>query len=300
MFAHILEKVRTERKKRKKPKKPRLRPGMVPPQVHAPLKPPITLSPCHDQAQSPLFGKRFPAELRIAIYEAVLGDPVRLMHIVPHEDGSKRVGHRRCIELDCPYPTWQHKCFGKYEDERGMHHRRTPQTHDKLLSLLVSCRLIYSDAIGILYTANYFSLKGARGMLEMRSIVPAPQWHAIRYLHVSTLFLTPRSYWLHQDFPPENYINWADGCKALQKLQNIRSIRFEILVKAYEEREDGPASADVEALVSILEPLKDIKAPSFEVETNFVIPDSVQAILGDTNFSLKVQHRPYRKLYGRY
>ncbi|KAF2803252.1 uncharacterized protein BDZ99DRAFT_399750, partial [Mytilinidion resinicola] len=205
-----------------------------------PSKPPISLYPRHEQTQSPLFGKLFAAELRIFIYEAVLGDLIRPMHIVPHDNG-------------------------------------------------------YFEGIDILYTANHFSLEGARGMLEMRSVVPTPQWHMIRHVHVSTLFLTPRPSWLRSGFPPENYNKWSDGCKALQELRGLRSIRFEFI-----GREDGPAEADVESLVSVLEPLKDIKAPSFEVEMNFPIPDPVQAILGDTNFTLRFQQRPCRKPHARF
>jgi hypothetical protein len=122
----------------------------------------------------------------------------------------------------------------------------------------------YSEAIDILYTANYFCLKGARGMLAMKSVVPSAQWHTIRHLHVSTIFFTPKEdYSGHDRFPPENFTRWSDGCKVLQDLSGLHSLRFEIIVR---DTEDSamPAAVDVEALGSILEPLDNIKAPLFE------------------------------------
>lgn len=116
-----------------------------PPRPPAPRRPPIALHPRHDQLQSPLFSTGFSAELRILIYEAVLGDPVRPMHIVPYEDGSKRVGHYRCEDMGSPYPTWQHKCFGIWHDEvrRARCYRPMPYTNDEMLAFLLSCRLMY-------------------------------------------------------------------------------------------------------------------------------------------------------------
>jgi hypothetical protein len=104
-----------------------------------------------DQLQSPLFG-RLSAELRVSIYEAVLGDPERFLHICLNKKNKKmrRVAHWQCTEMDSPFPTWQHYCFGGEPslDEEGrptgrLKFRPITITDDQLLAILLSCRIMY-------------------------------------------------------------------------------------------------------------------------------------------------------------
>lgn len=105
----------------------------------------ISLQPRNEQAQSPLFGARFPAELRIIVYETVLGDPSRLLHLILFNDETGRVGHRRCEDQAHAGPTWQHRCFGTYLT-MGISGRAVETffySNDKLLALLLSCHRMY-------------------------------------------------------------------------------------------------------------------------------------------------------------
>ncbi|KAF2489952.1 hypothetical protein BU16DRAFT_575483 [Lophium mytilinum] len=209
----------------------------APPRKRKTSKSLVPLYPRRSQTQSPLFGK-LSTELRIIIYEAVLGDPVRLMHILP-----------------------------------------------------------YAEAIDILYTANQFSLKGSTGIVAMLSVVPNPQWHMIRHLHISTMFFTPKRYYSRDagqrwDFPPDDFNRWSVGCMVLQDLRGLYSLHVDIIVRDSTPPED-PDAVVFETLVSVLGPLKDIKAPVFEVEINLPIPNTVQTALGITNFTLLVHERPY-------
>ncbi|ORY11550.1 hypothetical protein BCR34DRAFT_325393 [Clohesyomyces aquaticus] len=266
-----------------------------PKKLYFPRKPPVSLEPRNEQTQSWLFGSRFPAELRIAIYEAVLGDPNLLMHIIPFDDFSERVGRQRCEDAESAGPTWQHTCFGTRLEINPASIVRKSEfwSDDKLLALLLSCHRIYSEAISILYTANLFSLKGSRGIVEMRSITPDFQWHMIRHLHISTIFLTPESYWPEFEwFPPDNYKTWREGCSALEELRGIHRLRLEIGVFDTYDRKN-PTAVEENALVSILEPLSQVMAPLFEVEMNLAIPQAVRETLGKMTFTLVVKHRPY-------
>jgi hypothetical protein len=120
--------------------------------VKAPKKPqnlqytPISPQLRNKQSQAPLFSLNFPAELRLAIYEAVLGDQYRLMHIIPFDDGSGSVGRQRCEDEDCANPTWQHKCFGTWLEINGsaLVRARTFPSQDKLLALLLTCHRVYA------------------------------------------------------------------------------------------------------------------------------------------------------------
>lgn len=130
----------------------RAKPSRLPPNAGRvwPRKCPETSISLHSidaQHQSPLFGK-LSAELRILIYEAVLGDPVRPMHIVPCNDWDvvpvkQLVAHQRCIDMDSAYPMWQHKCFLWYMEDGHQTLQNRPCSTDKLLALLLSCRRMY-------------------------------------------------------------------------------------------------------------------------------------------------------------
>lgn len=134
-----------------------------PPKPVAPQRPPIPLEPRGEQAQSPLFGPHFPVELRIIIYEAVLGDPNRLMHIVPYDDGSRYVGRRRCRDWTAnDLPTWQHRCFGTFIITHGHVRARRRETMfgsgDWLLALLLSCHRMYVSKFATICDVNGFTL----------------------------------------------------------------------------------------------------------------------------------------------
>jgi hypothetical protein len=114
-------------------------------------------------------------------------------------------------------------------------------------------------------------------------------------LEVSTIFLSPKDGWPNpQIFPPDNYTLWSDGCKSLQDLSGLHSLRFNIIVWDFlhSNRKDHTL-VNHDSLLSILEPLQGIKAPLYEVEMNLPIPEAVQTVLGETSFTLVVKERPY-------
>jgi hypothetical protein len=121
-----------------------------PPSAAWPLQDAFPMPIMNPQLQSPLFGK-LSAELRILIYQYVLGDPERYMHIcfnMRQTEFDKRVrpvAHFRCIDMDSPFPTWQHACFGQTLKDTPHYfpvQRVITETDDKLLALLLTCRLM--------------------------------------------------------------------------------------------------------------------------------------------------------------
>lgn len=108
-----------------------------------------------DQFQSPLFGK-LSVELRLIIYELVLGDPERFLHLCLNRGEeakeNRKVAHWRCDEMDSPFPTWQHWCFGDHPLIDGEAHydhmynpprRKITVTEDRLIEILLCCRRMY-------------------------------------------------------------------------------------------------------------------------------------------------------------
>lgn len=104
------------------------------------------------QRDCPLLQK-LSLELRIIIYRLVLSNSSQFLHICLNDRQAKRnrkrrrVAHFRCVENDSPFPTWQHMCYGEKitDHPRGLSSwspRVVTETDDKLLSLLLTCRLM--------------------------------------------------------------------------------------------------------------------------------------------------------------
>ncbi|KAF1954804.1 hypothetical protein CC80DRAFT_549985 [Byssothecium circinans] len=267
-------------------------PPSNPPKPRYRARPPISRKPRNQQVQCPLFNPSFPAELRIQVYEAALGDNERLMHVIPFDDNSNRVGRQRCKDTNSERLVWQHECFGTLLLNGGSSRRRQFEfwADDRLLALLLTCHRIYLEAIDILYSSNHFSLKGSRGIAAFKSVAPRFQWEKIRHVHISTIFLTPQiSYPAYKHFPPDDYTQWPQACAILGNLYGLRSLQFEITIKDTSELLRAPVEWDT--VKTILEPLVHISCPIFEVAMNIVVPDSVLAGFGRLPFTLTVHER---------
>jgi hypothetical protein len=97
-----------------------------------------------DQKQCLLFGK-LSAEVRLLIYEEILADPQRLLHflhVTPTRGRPTKLGHWRCEDMDSPYLTWQHLCFGVWNEGSARCYRSASHTNGDLISILVTCRLV--------------------------------------------------------------------------------------------------------------------------------------------------------------
>ncbi|KAH3964650.1 hypothetical protein HBH70_126260 [Parastagonospora nodorum] len=270
----------------------RLLPRNPPKRQYSP-RPPISQELRNEQAKCPLFSPNFPAELRLSIFEDVLGDKHRLMHVIPFDDQSGYVGRQRCIDTACEGPTWQHKCFGVWLSGSSRRRVYTFNSRSQLLALLLSCHRIYLEAIHVMYTANKFSVKGGRGISAFHSVTPQPQWHQIRHLNISTIFLTPQRYYPDEEwFPPDNYRQWPTSCALVQSLHGLRSLQVEIIVY-YTHDHQNTAAVEEDAILRILEPLNHVSAPLFEVEMNVAVPETVLEKLGTLAFTLVVRNRPF-------
>ncbi|KAF2751433.1 hypothetical protein M011DRAFT_114279 [Sporormia fimetaria CBS 119925] len=187
-------------------------------------------------------------ELRIMIYQAVLTDPSQFLHIVLNKYSSypderprklrkaRSVAHYWCEDLESPFPTWQHSCYGESihltATANGFVYRPVTETEDRLLALLLSCRRVYSEALHILYRDNIFHFRGSYSLLTFRHTLSDVQWAALRHVHISAHFrescrLPP----LTTEWLPEFLPNWQECCQHLT-LPNLRSLRLDLVTEA--------------------------------------------------------------------
>ncbi|KAF2877038.1 hypothetical protein BDV95DRAFT_137646 [Massariosphaeria phaeospora] len=251
-----------------------------------PLRPDGPAPAICDQLQSPLYGK-LSAELRLLIYGLALGDPTRLLHICKNTWRRHRrvpVAHYRCTDTDSPFPTWQHTCFDVICNRR----RAATPTEDKLLALLLTCRLVYHDALNILYEENIFHFQGAPAVKQLRTSLSSVQWRALRHVHISTEFVPLSAHPAHDInqtplWPDERLDGWIGYCQCLREIPDLRTLRFEITMRAKDY---------MWVLKRVLEALQHLQARVFEVELNVDIPDDLLHELGTLRFQTIGKERP--------
>ncbi|KAF2817983.1 uncharacterized protein BDZ99DRAFT_24991 [Mytilinidion resinicola] len=243
----------------------------------SPSRPSNTKQSNNPQVQSPLFS-RLPLEIRKMIYEEAIGKSVIHLEIRDHryvvghalcpEPKSGKCGCRYCRYLTCrrirktanplpylfshtlcPEPE-QGKCGCRYLKRRGARKTMNP------LPLLLSCRMIYSEAIDLLYSSNSFAFRhDAGGPLVILPDLLLPQrFHAIRSL---SLFWVP-DFWVSLDPPSRLTEEWEFAWKVIASMKGLQTVYVDLA-------QDGLMRPDLERLqefkAQIIEPVKAITTP---------------------------------------
>jgi hypothetical protein len=145
-----------------------------------------------------------------------------------------------------------------------------------------------------------FSFYGANGLLSFKSLVPKENWERIRRINISTVFLMPMSMSGSFDvIPPENYDHWEKACSAIGTLDRLQLLTIDFTLWNFHDWKTIN-TIEHKALISILCPLKKIKAKVMEVETNVEVPELIKSSLGPLTFKLKQQRRPFGDIFDRY
>ncbi|KAK6437202.1 hypothetical protein LTR95_006601 [Oleoguttula sp. CCFEE 5521] len=155
----------------------------------------IKLSAARAQTQSRLIAT-IPLDIRLLIWERVLGN---VLHIEPG-DGTLRWA--RCwdreastklgVEHNCWFDRWtkagidqqrehfkeQKKISWKSDDEL--------RTRYRLIPVLLTCKLIYREAIGQLYSCNVFSIRRIDTVLRLPMVMLPVRFQQIRFIDFST------------------------------------------------------------------------------------------------------------------
>lgn len=157
-------------------------------------------------------------------------------------------------------------------------------------------RISYSEALAILYEENVFHFRGGIGLPAFKSSIPTVQWNAIRHIHISTsyaAFYDRDLHWTGYN-PPRTLPNWKQICDDLAQLPNLQDLRFDITADdpnvgySFEKNE-------TQILLSILQPLKDIRSGTIEIELNARVPEKIWRMLGPVNFMTTFRKRPFNE-----
>ncbi|KAL8688779.1 MAG: hypothetical protein Q9218_005394 [Villophora microphyllina] len=141
-----------------------------------------------------------PLELRQRIYEIALGERILTLS---NEYGMIRI--HETLPLHCV--TW---------DSRGPHRNLNEETADlesesghPTFKLLLSCRQIYVEAIGILYSTNIFSLDSPLMLVYLKDLRFLPQrFQAIKHLSISWTYMTDPAHYHGSIHEPYDWATW--------------------------------------------------------------------------------------------
>lgn len=209
-----------------------------------------------DQSQSRLFST-LPAEIRRAIWRHAVGG--QLLHIA-------RVPNR-LVALECAQPkdltkdleTLRHDCWcmkrigalrGTITRVYRSKNSAQPTRPANLLPLLQTCRLVYTEAVSMLYQDNIFDVDHVDTLLYMKRCILPQRLHQITRLNYSWDFSQP----VYPDSP--RYKTWCEACNVLSTLSRLQELTihltgtFDITSKDYEGK----------SWVPLLDGLKQVKA----------------------------------------
>jgi hypothetical protein len=181
------------------------------------------------QSGSPLF-TRLPTEIRFMIWADVLGD-----HFLHVAQGPKRLVAIDCGENSGP-ETRSHGCWRcttasvvmesvSYIDEcrRDGYRDGHPTKPANLLSLLQTCRIIYTETMPILYKTNTFDFNHIDTLVYFQRCILPQRLDQVRFLRLEWYFE-----YLHVGLAHmarhRNLTTWSEICDALASFTGLQEL----------------------------------------------------------------------------
>ncbi|OBT62728.1 hypothetical protein VE03_07098 [Pseudogymnoascus sp. 23342-1-I1] len=144
--------------------------------------------PPDPQLSSPLLN--LPPELRHQIWSEILSG--HTIHLEVEKRSLRRIA---CIDPD------PDKCHGPpeayFRGHRAPRHRddQEPAAHIHVLPLLLTCKLLYAEAIPYVYSSNTFAIRNASNLLRISSLLPLKHVNAIRSVLLTSAIATGHRHW---------------------------------------------------------------------------------------------------------
>lgn len=189
------------------------------PTPRLPLTPPLsgnTTQEAFGQSQSPFF--KLPFELREEIYKQVVGrSNIHITHAVT-------LRHLRCKCPSCPgYMSYWDYGFS-WKRTWACDESKYDYDSDSLsIALLLSCRKVYAEAIGLLYSSNTFTFQNQNIFRGFLYALPPSGRVCLRSIHMDL----PSSA-LDRDVPESSCFFHSDAFDLLINLPDLRFLEFRV------------------------------------------------------------------------
>ncbi|KAF7871776.1 hypothetical protein EAF04_003883 [Stromatinia cepivora] len=217
---------------------------------------------------------KLPVELRKSIWELCLGGR-RLHFTIAHYRGEKQ---SRLVHIVCHEKPNHQGCFSHwlplelpFNDDGNMIAAH-PWQNSKFLSLVLTCRRIYSEAIDCLYANNTFDLS-VYCIRILPSLLLPQRLNAIRSLHLK---------WETVDGPPAPpsskgfwepfWGDWVNTWKILAGIKSLSALHVELTGNVFFNTDQWMGYRRDEKVL-ILQPVRDVAGPAtFHVLFPFNLP----------------------------
>ncbi|KAF7920983.1 hypothetical protein EAE99_007835 [Botrytis elliptica] len=174
------------------------------------------------QSQSLLLSS-LPIEIRMLIWEVCIGG--NTFHLSLFRFGRRgrhsRFTHRLCLCEGPELPLKLHNYC--YHNDR----RFCCTDKVKALSLIVTCRQIYSETIGILYSTNVFRTQNFCAQHLQKTLLPQ-RYNCIRVLHLENVTRVTEAFVEDPKHRNETLKEWTDTWKALAGLPGLQILHVQL------------------------------------------------------------------------
>lgn len=148
-----------------------------------------------------------------------------------------------------PFGSW----LGFYLVPRRNH----PARPANLLPLLQTCRMIYTEAVAVLYETNIFDFNHLDSLLYFRQSVLPRRLNQVRRVNLSWNIKEPAS----SADPPNDLTTWHSVCDGLASFQGLQELRVHLSSEYYLP----PGQHKKAYWQPLLDPLRPIKSPARSV-----------------------------------
>ncbi|KAJ5123605.1 hypothetical protein N7448_009702 [Penicillium atrosanguineum] len=248
-----------------------------------------------DQSQSRLLST-LPAEIRRVIWRHAVGGQLLHMARVPN----------RLVALECAQPkdltkdleTLRHDCWcmtrigalrGTITRVYRAKNSAQPTRPANLLPLLQTCRLVYTEAVSMLYQDNIFDIDHVDTLLYIQRCILPQRLHQITRLNYSWDFSQP----VYPDSP--QYKTWREACIGLLSLSRLQELTIHLTGTFHV----SPEYYESKSWVPLLDGLKQVKAaPRYNVYVPWSEEECSWAA-AENDFPFTLVSRPQKPLTPR-
>ncbi|GIZ48430.1 hypothetical protein CKM354_001149000 [Cercospora kikuchii] len=257
----------------------------------------------YNQLQSSFFW-RIPVEIRLIIWEYVLdvSEPNGVLHL-DIRDGTLR--YCNCFERDLTKLGFRHICWGS----RTWHQREGEEDANfnaaehwgarRLLGPLLTCKLIYHEAVDAIYRCNTFDFRRAASVNRLPHVILPHRLQQIRSMKISTAFSWPVLVdwkypfdYLASSFRyrgPDHPKEWLAACRTLASMENLAYLEVTIAIWPRDHRQGS--SVEDEAVLTLLKPLVEVRAKQFMVVLTTSLTPGIRKELEKAPFEISQRER---------
>ena len=235
---------------------------------------------------------RLPLEIREHIYELALGDVGYSDHGIHLVTMRKRMAHIRCYDAPPRETNWfnplrsipacEHTCWGPTAGDGayiGTHERHRIPFEWNIVSLLLTCRQVYTEAVPIMYRSNTFIVRQSAALSNLERTILPQRFQAIRTLELSTRIpASERSDPYYLDFTTwlfDDPSRWEGACRTLARMDGLRNLTVQLSQESLSSRDYHRQQQDQERalrMVAYIAPLANVPPKKFfEVKVEWPI-----------------------------